>query len=62
MYHIDHEGIDGRWRVWWVRPDGRTAERLFGSRRQAERWAEYMGSLAPDAAGTNEGGEQCQPT
>lgn len=39
-YHIDQQGIDGRWRVWWLDDRSYTRERLFDSREQAEAWVE----------------------
>jgi hypothetical protein len=44
-YTIDHEGLDGRWRAVWVRPDGYLGCREFHSRRQAVAWAENMTAL-----------------
>jgi hypothetical protein len=37
---IDHDGIDGQWRVTWRRPDGYHAEQLFHSRAQAQAWVD----------------------
>ncbi len=44
IYSIDQNGIDGRWRVFWVRQDGYGTELLFDSREAAERWVEYVES------------------
>ncbi len=41
-YTIDHDGIDGRWRVTWIRPDGYGDELLFGSEESARAWADTM--------------------
>jgi hypothetical protein len=44
-YTIDHDGFDGRWRAWWLRPDGYTESREFGTRREALNWAWAMAAL-----------------
>lgn len=48
MYHIDQGGLDFRWRVWWLRPDGYTAERLFDCREAAEDWVRFMEATEAD--------------
>jgi hypothetical protein len=49
-YTTDHEALDGRWRAWWIRPDGYQAVREFGTRGEAVRWARYMEFLEGAAA------------
>lgn len=44
-YTIDHDGIDGKWRASWRRPDGLLAERLFDTEQQAEDWVDFMMSF-----------------
>jgi hypothetical protein len=44
-YTIDQQGIDRRWRVWWINSQGLTVERLFDSREEAERYADEMATL-----------------
>jgi hypothetical protein len=44
-YTIDKEGINGRWRVYWIGDDGYGREQLFDSRFGAEQWVEFMESF-----------------
>lgn len=41
-YRIDQCGIDGKWRVFWLRPDGYGVEQLFDSQEAAQRWVNEM--------------------
>lgn len=45
MYRIDKEGVNGRWRVYWIGDDGYGREQLFDSRFEAEQWVEFMDSF-----------------
>jgi hypothetical protein len=47
-FRIDQCGIDGQWRVFWIRPDGYGTERNFGSRMTAERYVAFMESFNRD--------------
>ena len=46
VYSVDHDGIDGRWRVWWTNPQGYSVERLFETRGAALDWIDFVESLA----------------
>lgn len=55
-YTIDQQGIDGRWRVWWLNPEGYSVERLFDSRESAERWVEAAETIDELPAADVDGG------
>lgn len=41
-FAIDHEGLNGRWRAYWMRPGGHGVEQTFDTEEQAIAWAKFM--------------------
>lgn len=44
-YTIDHNGINGQWRVWWLNDWNLCVERFFDTREQAEEWVRLVESI-----------------
>lgn len=45
MYHVDHDGAGGSWRVWWLDAQNCTRQILFPTEAAATQWVEFMESF-----------------